>query len=705
MTPTSLLYFADAIVYLGVGGFFLLRAFRPASHVASQAHSALYQTSEAGRFASAAELAASYGIAAMVTALWSISIAFTSPLSLVSAVLEIIQAFAWLVATLALGRRFVGRHTALIPIPSRIIAPMIAIVALSVIIAISLIPALRVDITIGADAVDLRLVLAVATMVVVENIYRNASDEARWHMNLPSIAIAGMAAFALLLYGDAVLRHQLSASLIDGRAIVYAMLAPWFLLGARRQRRWRRSLSLSRSAVFYSTALLLSGAFLVGISAAGEVFRRYGAGWGFAAEIALIFTGFIGVAVFATSGSARSRLKIMVLDHFFARRYDYQHEWARCLDTLGAVGEGQLEQRVIKVLADSVDSPAGAVFLRATEEQDGPFRLADVWNWPEPEDDTAPDAALTARLMSEGGILVADKAEKPWLAAFPQSWLAVALTDPQSPGPIGFVLLAPPRAGFIPDHEVFDLLRVVAREISLVLAERRAAAALAHAKRFEEAGKRFAFVAHDIKNVSNQLSLVLSNASSYMDNPEFRQDMLATLRASVDKINVMLARLKAPFSETLSMTRPLDRLRLITEAASMPGRPAILLDTDGQDGAVAMEDASFDAIISHLLDNAIDASVAGKSISVRLRNDPGNIKIEIADQGVGMSAAFIHDSLFRPFTSSKQGGFGLGAFQARELIRAAGGDIEVHSIPGQGTTMSISLPRVEAAMPQLAAQA
>ncbi len=59
-----------------------------------------------------------------------------------------------------------------------------------------------------------------------------------------------------------------------------------------------------------------------------------------------------------------------------------------------------------------------------------------------------------------------------------------------------------------------------------------------------------------------------------------------------------------------------------------------------------------------------------------------------------MDPAFIRDELFRPFRSTKSGGYGIGAFQTRELIRAAGGDVEVISEKGAGTTMRILLPLV-----------
>jgi signal transduction histidine kinase len=59
-----------------------------------------------------------------------------------------------------------------------------------------------------------------------------------------------------------------------------------------------------------------------------------------------------------------------------------------------------------------------------------------------------------------------------------------------------------------------------------------------------------------------------------------------------------------------------------------------------------------------------------------------------------MSPEFVRTRLFKPFHSSKPGGFGIGAFEARELIRAMGGRLDVESREGLGTRFRILLPLV-----------
>lgn len=109
-----------------------------------------------------------------------------------------------------------------------------------------------------------------------------------------------------------------------------------------------------------------------------------------------------------------------------------------------------------------------------------------------------------------------------------------------------------------------------------------------------------------------------------------------------------------------------------------------------------MSPDAFDAAVTHLLNNAVEAS-PGQVVQIRVRHEAARIAVEIIDHGSGMSPEFIRDQLFHPFKTHKQGGSGIGAFQARELLREAGGDLVVMSEQGIGTTMRILLARADQA--------
>jgi signal transduction histidine kinase len=75
--------------------------------------------------------------------------------------------------------------------------------------------------------------------------------------------------------------------------------------------------------------------------------------------------------------------------------------------------------------------------------------------------------------------------------------------------------------------------------------------------------------------------------------------------------------------------------------------------------------------------------------------------VTVADNGAGMDVDFVRTRLFQPFASTKKGGFGVGAFEAKSLVSAMGGRLVVESKPGEGSSFTITLPAAQhAAEPQ-----
>ncbi len=629
--------------------------------------------------------------AALFTAAWAAFVAALpeAPLAGLPGALELARDAAWY-----------GFGLLLLPPPTPALRPLRrALFGLGVIaVAIALFSMLAAGVlepglAFASPAIVTRLGFAVANLLLVENLYRNTRPEQRWHINLLCIALAAFFVYDLALYADAVLFRTLSPPLFTGRAIVIAGLAPLIALAALRNRKRGITLQISRSVAFHTTTLIGSGVFLLALAAAGEVFRRFGANWERLAEICLLSGGGIAIAVLLSSGSARSRLKSLIVDHFFTTRYDYRQEWMRCITALSAPDPAvALHERVIRATAEVVDSPGGVLFLRATDETG--FHWGGSLNLPPAGVMLGSDHPLLARLDAEEGIIIADPAATPWIEGFPALWLAVPLIHVGRL--IGIILLAPPRAPFRLDGEVFALLRTIGQQVAVFIAEQRAAQALVETRHLREYGQRFAFVAHDIKNVSSQLSLLLANAEFHLDNPDFQRDMLATVRAAAGKISALLARLSTPDAETpASGLDPVERIAAIAATLRQSRGVAIAIVPSPHRGKIAMPLAAFDAVITHLLDNAIDAEETARRpghVAVRVGAEDGKAVIEISDRGTGMTPEFIRDELFRPFRTSKRSGSGIGAFQARALLTGAGGGLQVISTEGKGTTMRLSLP-------------
>ena len=97
-------------------------------------------------------------------------------------------------------------------------------------------------------------------------------------------------------------------------------------------------------------------------------------------------------------------------------------------------------------------------------------------------------------------------------------------------------------------------------------------------------------------------------------------------------------------------------------------------------------------ILAHLLQNAIDASTPDAPIEVRLGTRGEQATIAVIDHGKGISEEFLRENLFKPFNSTKDGGFGIGAYEAQMLAQQMGGRIEVESTEGVGSIFTLLLP-------------
>jgi len=129
--------------------------------------------------------------------------------------------------------------------------------------------------------------------------------------------------------------------------------------------------------------------------------------------------------------------------------------------------------------------------------------------------------------------------------------------------------------------------------------------------------------------------------------------------------------------------------------ASARSGARVLTALSGRAPRAAIDPTALHSALTHLVNNAIEASGENGAVTIRVEPTAEQVLIDICDQGPGMDPAFIRNELFRPFRSTKSSGYGIGAFQARELARAAGGDLEVISRPGTGTTMRLAVPAMK----------
>jgi signal transduction histidine kinase len=249
-----------------------------------------------------------------------------------------------------------------------------------------------------------------------------------------------------------------------------------------------------------------------------------------------------------------------------------------------------------------------------------------------------------------------------------------------------------------------DDARAIADNINVVTEQLRAQLAReAESRQFDSFVRISAMLTHDLKNAIEGLSLTVSNMERHFDNEQFRIDAMKGLTNATDKLKAIVARLSRPVSSLSGEhKRPTktDLVPILKRAIAMTAEPVRgqhIIQTNLPDSLFALADAArLEEVVENLLLNAIEA-MNGKSGTLRIEageDANGQPAFSVSDTGPGMSRAFIENRLFRPFSTTKKNGIGLGLYTCREVIRASGGSIEVQSVEGVGTTFRVVLPSI-----------
>ena len=630
-------------------------------------------------------------LALTLTALWALAVAGIGPRDLSTRLVEAARNLAWLWLAATLARRITGRRATLTALYA-VVGVVTVVVAL---MALADEPAAGTPVAAAMRSTRqvFRAMAMLGSLLLLHELALAARG--RGDVRLLVLALGGMWGLDLATAALALVQGDWPAPIAAIRGAAMAGIA--LLIAAATQRGADGAPALSRAAawrtIVTAAVLLYAGLTALAANAAQTAFGAHGR----LAETAVVFGATAALLTLASSSWLRAWARVKIAKHLFRHRYDYRVEWQRFTATLGSPngkGGGEAEPlpvRVVRAVADLTDSPAGLLLAA----DGGALTPAAVWNWPDAPDAAGGDLARylvdSGRIVTLGALASEREAASipPALANDPNAWIIVPLLHGEALA--GVIVLAKPPVDRQLDWEDLDLLRVAGRQAASYLAEDRAHAALADAERFDEFNRRFAFILHDIKNLASQLGLVARNVERHAADPEFRADMIATLTESADRMAALIVRLSrgTTLAEPTAVVELCVLAARAVERARGPG--TVELATAGPVLAVADADGLVQAL-GHLVRNAVEASPADRPVLVSIRAADDRAVIEVVDRGSGMSPAFIRDRLFRPFSSSKPAGFGLGAFEARQLVRAMGGALEVDSREGEGTRFRVTLP-------------
>jgi len=231
---------------------------------------------------------------------------------------------------------------------------------------------------------------------------------------------------------------------------------------------------------------------------------------------------------------------------------------------------------------------------------------------------------------------------------------------------------------------------------------RDAQAELVQMEKMAATGRLAAGVAHEINNpvsiIQNRLELLLDDLRAKRDVPDM-DSHLSLMHKHTDRISKIVSRLLSFARKSTTGKSPLylDQvlagvLLLIKKEIEKKG-VALNTDIPGSLGPVRGNSTELEQVFINLLVNAMDATERGGEISLHAEQKDGMIRVEVRDNGHGISPENL-PRIFDPFFTTKDVGVGtgLGLAISYRIIEDHGGHIDVESTVGKGTAFRLSLP-------------
>ena len=550
--------------------------------------------------------------------------------------------------------------------------------------------------------ISLHVILAIIGLALIEQVYRNISDDMRWSIKYLILAAGLVFIYDLFVYSNAMLFKSLDENLWNARGFVEALAVPLIAISAARNKKWELEIYVSRDIMMHTTAILGGGLYLLLMSAIGLYLREAGGQWGGAIQVLFLCLSLILLASVLFSGQIQTKARVFVGKHFYRNKYDYRREWIRLTEQLvGNQGDADQLVAVIKGMAQIVDCQSAMLWL---VDDYGGFRNSAVWNMPPRHESLNRDNALISYLQRTGYIINLEEVDRKqeeyktlllpdWIHELERVWLIVPLFHGGEL--LGFSVLAKPLAIREINWEDRDLLKVAGQQVASHLAIMLTSAKLAEAKQFETFNRLSAYMVHDLKNIVAELELVVKNSEKHKTVPAFIDDAFLTVDNAARNISRLLDQLRGKNILPGKRTR-VDLQDMVREAVrQVSGREPEPVIKESRDGCmVTVEKDRLIIVLRHLIENAQQAT-SGQQGYVHIYQgiEDGEHYIRIVDNGCGMDEVFIRERLFKPFDTTKgNSGMGIGMYESREITWANGGELRVSSQPGQGTIISIILP-------------
>lgn len=533
------------------------------------------------------------------------------------------------------------------------------------------------------------MVCLVVTLVNFEVTLANASPDAFWKIKFEIIGLGTILTAQVFYFSQALLYRSLNMNYLQLRSFLY-LVAAALIAYSLAFRRGKVRIQVSRQIAFKSIVLFAVGAYLVILGLFGEGMKHFGVFFPRTVTISLAFLFGISLLILMLSEQIRRKVKVALHKNFFQHKHDYRTQWLRFTEQLSTSRSGdELLQRILFAYCDIFEITGAALFL--FEENRGGYCLLAEYEIELQGDMIAADNSLVS-FMTNRAWVISIVEDNPKITVEDSRFFRenlISLVVPLFGGERleGFIVLGRPidsKEVYI--YEDYDLMKTIARQASLAIMHQRLSEQISHDREIAAIGNVATFVAHDLKNLVSNLSLIVENAARYIHNPDFQKDMLTSLGNTVSKMQKLISRLKNLGEQDHFNQQQVNLLELAEKTALLVVGNRI--SVSGTAEIVRVDENEIQKVILNLLMNGIEAS--GPQEPVAIEVGCSNVPfIRIIDRGCGISARFLRTELFKPFRTTKKQGLGIGLYQCRQIVEAHGGRIEVSSVEGHGSAFTI----------------
>lgn len=548
------------------------------------------------------------------------------------------------------------------------------------------------------------LLTLTAVLANFEGTLRSADPTQRWRIKFLILGTGSIFGFMIYVLSQVLLFSSIEQdfSLMTSSIILVGCGLITFSLV--RHRLLDVDVFVSRYVVYSSVTVIAVGVYLLLVGLLAQAIEALGGEFNSYLGVFFIFLSSLFLAGLLLSYNIRKWIKIFINRHFYKNKYDYRKEWLELTDRLSSKSDVQellfplanmifetfwIKQTILWLYDDvkkelrMVKPPEGFPnssmkwyqnLIDLLRERDYPIALDN--------------------LQEETKIPLINDSQREMLRSIGVSILVPLVVEKHLIGVLG---LSKSYSGLPLADEDYDLMKTMAKQAASSFLNAELSRKLVSSKELETFHSLSTFLLHDLKNFVSMLSLIVENMNRNFDNAEFRKDALASLSRMVEKMKWLMERLSG-LSKTMDLCyEPTDLNELLREVlAEMRKFIKSRIVEDFQELPIIRIDSSqIKKVITNLILNAEEAIMGPGQIHLLTAVEDGMVTICVSDNGCGIPPEFLENRLFKPFSTTKANGFGIGLFQSKSTLEAHGGRIHVQSQLGEGSSFKIFLPIVK----------